>query len=317
MHVLPAPHGMGARGDIGHHPQPAKETSMFNTLLVALAGGPQHARVLDLAAAIAGPRSRLHLLCVLDPEFALAADASEADRIEYPEAARQRSRAEAVLAEALAELRERGRTGQAPEVRSDRDRPPPPVPPATPVRTVDRAMDHRPRALSRAGGNPRPPTLAAMASRSPLFPTRVNYRAFGRQLGRGEQALLAAIRQLREPDLRADGLAGLSDLGLDPEGCDTFITLLPLLATPAAPIDLLRSGSPFIAASELDLLVCLLRIAQWRHARPRDDDTLAPLRRQLACCAFVVHAAKLPLRQRSLSPVGLRLLDPAGWLRQR
>ena len=27
---------------------------MFNTLLVALDGGPQHARVLDLAAAIAG-----------------------------------------------------------------------------------------------------------------------------------------------------------------------------------------------------------------------------------------------------------------------
>lgn len=81
---------------------------MFTTLLVALDGGPQHARVLDLAAAIAGPHSRLHLLCVLDPEFALAADASEADRTEYPEAARQRSRAEAVLAEALAELRERG-----------------------------------------------------------------------------------------------------------------------------------------------------------------------------------------------------------------
>ncbi|HEL3781567.1 hypothetical protein [Stenotrophomonas forensis] len=156
-----------------------------------------------------------------------------------------------------------------------------------------------------------------MASRSPLFPTRVNFRAFGRQLGPGEQALLAAIRQLREPDLRADGLAGLSGLGLDPEGCDAFINLLPLLATAAAPIDLLRSGSPFIAASELDLLVCLLRIAQWRHARPRDDDTLAPLRRQLARCAFAVHAAKLPLRQRSLSPVGLRLLDPAGWLRQR
>jgi len=50
---------MGARDDIGDHPRPAKETSMFNTLLVALDGGPQHARVLDLAAAIAGPRSRL------------------------------------------------------------------------------------------------------------------------------------------------------------------------------------------------------------------------------------------------------------------
>jgi len=30
-----------------------------------------------------------------------------------------------------------------------------------------------------------------------------------------------------------------------------------------------------------------------------------------------VQAANLPLRQRSLSPVGLRLLDPTGWLRQR
>ncbi|RRU70133.1 MULTISPECIES: hypothetical protein [Stenotrophomonas maltophilia group] len=143
-----------------------------------------------------------------------------------------------------------------------------------------------------------------MASRSPLFPTRVSYRAFGRQFGRGEQALLGAIRQLRDPDLQADGLAQLSGLGLGQEGCDAFIGLLP-------------AGSPFIAASELDLLVCLLRIAQWRHARPREDDTLAPLRQQLARCAFAVHAANLPLRQRSLSPVGLRLLDPAGWLRQR
>lgn len=156
-----------------------------------------------------------------------------------------------------------------------------------------------------------------MASRSPLFPTRVNYRAFGRQFGHGEQALLAAIRQLRDPTLQAEGLAGLSHLGLDREGCDAFVALLPLLAAPAAPIDLLPAGSPFIAASELDLLVCLLRIAQWRHARPREDDTLAPLRQQLARCAFAVHAANLPLRQRSLSPVGLRLLDPAGWLRQR
>lgn len=81
---------------------------MFDTLLVALDGGPQHDRVLDLAATVAGPRTRLHLLCVLDPEYALDADSSTADRIEYPEAARQRSRAEAVLADALAELRERG-----------------------------------------------------------------------------------------------------------------------------------------------------------------------------------------------------------------
>ncbi|WP_439450035.1 hypothetical protein [Stenotrophomonas sp. ATs4] len=156
-----------------------------------------------------------------------------------------------------------------------------------------------------------------MASRSPLFPTRVSYRAFGRQFSGSEQALLVAIRLLRDPDHRADGLAQLSGLGLDPEGCDAFIGLLPLLATPTAPIDLLPPGSPFIAAAELDLLVCLLRIAQWRHARPREDDALAPLRRQLARCAAAVQAANLPLRQRSLSPVGLRLLDPAGWQRPR
>jgi nucleotide-binding universal stress UspA family protein len=99
---------MGARDDISDHQRPAKELSMFNTLLVALDGGPQHDRVLDLAATMAGPRSRLHLLCVLDPEFALAAGATDADRREYPAAARQQAHAEAVLADALAELRERG-----------------------------------------------------------------------------------------------------------------------------------------------------------------------------------------------------------------
>lgn len=156
-----------------------------------------------------------------------------------------------------------------------------------------------------------------MASRSPLFPTRVSYRAFGRQFSRGEQALLAALRQLGDPALQAEGLLQLAALGLDAEGRDAFLELLPLLATPHAPIELLPAGSPFISASELDLLVCLLRIAQWRHARPREDDVLAPLRRQLACCAAAVQATPLTLRQRSLSPVGLRLLDPAGWQRQR
>ena len=156
-----------------------------------------------------------------------------------------------------------------------------------------------------------------MASRSPVFPTRVSYRAFGRQFSRGEQMLLAALRQLRDPALHDEGMAQLAALGVDAEGRDAFGELLPLLATPQAPVDLLRPGSPFISASELDLLVCLLRIAQWRHARPREDDVLAPLRRQLASCAAAVHATPLTLRQRSLSPVGLRLLDPAGWLRQR
>lgn len=81
---------------------------MFTTLLVALDGGPQHDALLDLVGHLAGPRSRVHLLCVLDPEFTLPTDASEADRREYAEAARQRAHAEAVLADALADLRERG-----------------------------------------------------------------------------------------------------------------------------------------------------------------------------------------------------------------
>lgn len=81
---------------------------MFTTLLVALDGGPQHDALLDLVTRVAGPRSRVHLLCVIDPGFALPPDASAADRREYPAAAGQRSRAEAALAEAMADLRERG-----------------------------------------------------------------------------------------------------------------------------------------------------------------------------------------------------------------
>ncbi|WP_416056551.1 universal stress protein [Stenotrophomonas maltophilia] len=81
---------------------------MFTTLLVALDGGPQHDALLDLVTHVAGPRSRVHLLCVIDPGFALPPDASAADRREYPAAVGQRSQAEAALAEAMADLRERG-----------------------------------------------------------------------------------------------------------------------------------------------------------------------------------------------------------------
>ncbi len=81
---------------------------MFTTLLVALDGGPQHDILLDLVTRVAGPRSRLHLLCVIDPEFALSADASDADRREYPAAERQRAKAEGLLQDAIAQLRQRG-----------------------------------------------------------------------------------------------------------------------------------------------------------------------------------------------------------------
>jgi len=84
---------------------------MFTKILVALDGGPQHAQVLALAGSLAGPASRLHLLCVLDPAFALADDAPRADHAEYPAADDQVHQAERLLATALGSLRERGIDG--------------------------------------------------------------------------------------------------------------------------------------------------------------------------------------------------------------
>jgi nucleotide-binding universal stress UspA family protein len=81
---------------------------MFNTLLVAIDGGPQHARVLALAASLATPHTRLHLLCVLDPAYALDDDASRSDRTEYRAADDQRRQAAQLLEQALGALRERG-----------------------------------------------------------------------------------------------------------------------------------------------------------------------------------------------------------------
>lgn len=84
---------------------------MFNRILVALDGGAQHPQVLALAGSLAGPRSRLHLLCVLDPAFALATGAAPAEQTEYPAADHQLQQAERLLATALDSLRERGIDG--------------------------------------------------------------------------------------------------------------------------------------------------------------------------------------------------------------
>lgn len=86
---------------------------MFQTLLVALDGGPQHAQVLALAASMATPRTRLHLVCVLDPAYALDDDAPRNDRREYPAAEDQRHQARRLLDSALAQLREQGVDGVA------------------------------------------------------------------------------------------------------------------------------------------------------------------------------------------------------------
>ncbi|MCC7633798.1 universal stress protein [Stenotrophomonas rhizophila] len=81
---------------------------MFKHILVALDGGPQHAQVLALAGSLATPRTRLHLVCVLDPSYALDDDAPRSDTTEYRAADDQRRQAVQLLDIALADLRERG-----------------------------------------------------------------------------------------------------------------------------------------------------------------------------------------------------------------
>ena len=145
-----------------------------------------------------------------------------------------------------------------------------------------------------------------MPYRTPMSPTRVSYQSIGRRRNAVEQRLLCALRRVADPTTRDDAVALLGGLGLDADG------------TGPAPIELLQPGSPFIGATELDLLACVRRLSQWRHPRPRahhDGDATVALRDQLAQCAQAARQADLGLRLTTLSPVGLRLLDPAAWVR--
>jgi hypothetical protein len=151
-----------------------------------------------------------------------------------------------------------------------------------------------------------------------MSPTRVSYQSIGRRCNAVEQRLLCALRRVADPATRDDAVALLGGLGLDADGVGAFTALVPLLRTGPAPIELLQPGSPFIGATELDLLACVRRLSQWRHPRPRarhDGDAMVALRDQLAQCAHAARQADLGLRLTTLSPVGLRLLDPAAWVR--
>jgi hypothetical protein len=157
-----------------------------------------------------------------------------------------------------------------------------------------------------------------MPYRSPTSPTRVSYHSIGRRCNLVEQRLLCALRRVGDPATRVEAVALLDGLGLDADGIRAFTELVPLLPTGQAPIDLLQPGSPFIGATELDLLACVHRLSQWRRPQPRvDRDTaeLTALRSQLARCARSARDARLGLRLTALSPVGLRLLDPSAWVR--
>lgn len=84
---------------------------MFKTILVAVDGNEQSSKVLALASELAGSRNEtahLHLVCVVDPAYALADCETAFNRQEYPAAAHEQHRAEAVICAALKQLEERG-----------------------------------------------------------------------------------------------------------------------------------------------------------------------------------------------------------------
>lgn len=78
---------------------------MFKTILVALDGSPQSRKVLDLASSFANSSSHLHLVCVLDPAYALDDSQSLFANQEYPAAANEQHHAEAIIENALSQLR--------------------------------------------------------------------------------------------------------------------------------------------------------------------------------------------------------------------
>ena len=87
---------------------------MFNILLVPLDGSPQSVHVVDLAGRVAAPgAATVHLLCVVDPSYALPPGCENGvapDGLTYPPAHAQTSFAHSVLAAAAAQLSDRNLT---------------------------------------------------------------------------------------------------------------------------------------------------------------------------------------------------------------
>jgi nucleotide-binding universal stress UspA family protein len=88
--------------------------TMFNILLVPLDGSPQSVPVVDLASRVAAPgTATVHLLCVVDPSYALPPGCESGvapDGLTYPPAHAQTSFAQSVLAAAAAQLADRNLT---------------------------------------------------------------------------------------------------------------------------------------------------------------------------------------------------------------
>lgn len=84
---------------------------MFKSLLVAIDGGEQSRKVLELASRLAESATQpahLHLICVVDPAYALTDCETTFARQEYPAAAGEQHHAESLIAYALEHLREHG-----------------------------------------------------------------------------------------------------------------------------------------------------------------------------------------------------------------
>lgn len=84
---------------------------MFKNILVAIDGSQQSWKVLELASGLAEPgvaSARLHLVCVVDPAYALQDCESAFAKEEYPAAADEQHHAESLVSDALRQLRTRG-----------------------------------------------------------------------------------------------------------------------------------------------------------------------------------------------------------------
>lgn len=82
---------------------------MFKNILVAIDGSKQSGKVLELASGLAEPgTARLHLICVVDPAYALQDCDDPFARQEYPAAADEQHHAAVLVADALRQLEARG-----------------------------------------------------------------------------------------------------------------------------------------------------------------------------------------------------------------
>jgi len=83
---------------------------MYRSILVALDGSAQSAKVLELAGSLSTAGTTLHLVCVVDAAYALPDPDDGFDQEQYPAAAHEQHHAQALLEQARRELLSRDLT---------------------------------------------------------------------------------------------------------------------------------------------------------------------------------------------------------------